>query len=233
VDNIAWIDLGQYAVVVDALEQPHLEREVFEAILATLGERTVRYVLNTHTHYDHVALNAAFRRHYGSQIVNRQTASIGPEGQWFEGSTRRVQMLPMPGCHTDEDCIVWAPDDAALFVGDIFGWGCMPLSVPLDGQAAKLLDETYAKLVGFGASVVIPGHGPVCTTAELKRFIEYLHWLKAKVDQAVADGKSDGQIMRQVAAPPDMKDWWRLLLWKHEDTLGKVIEAVRSGRWRT
>ena len=229
VDNIAWIDLGEYALVVDALEQPQLEKEVFEAIRATLGEKSVRYLLNTHTHGDHTALNAAFRRRFGAEIVNQRTSPIPPEGRWFEGSRRRALMLPMPGCHTAEDCVVWVEADRALFVGDLFGWGLINLSRPLNDDSAKLLLDTYARMIAYDAAVVIPGHGPLCTTAELKRWVEYFRWLGRQVAQACAAGKSGDQITREVAPPEDMTSWWRFLAWKHEDSLSKVLRAVRAG----
>ncbi len=70
IDNIAWIDLGEFGLVVDALEQPELEEEVFASIGATLGEKPVRYLINTHTHYDHVALNEAFQRRHHATVIN-------------------------------------------------------------------------------------------------------------------------------------------------------------------
>jgi cyclase len=231
VDNIAWIDLGEAALVVDALEQPHLEKEVFAAIASTLGDKPIRYLLNTHTHGDHTALNAAFQRRFGTEIVNQRTASIAPEGRWFEGPRRRALMLPMPGCHTAEDCIVWVPRERALFVGDIFGWGLINLSVPLNDGSARLLVDTYGKMIAYDAAVVIPGHGPLCTTAELSRWVEYFRWLSRQVLQACSAGADDEKIMREVAPPEDMKSWWRFLDWKHEDSLTKVLRAVRRG-WR-
>jgi len=229
VDNIAWIDLGDHALAVDALEQRELAQEVFDAISTTLGDKPVRWMLNTHTHYDHTALNDAFKRRYKTEIVNQHTHPLPPEGRWFEGPRRRVLMLPMGGCHTAEDCIVWVPDDSAVFVGDIFGWGLIPLSGPLDAGSAKLLLDTYARLIEYDAAVVIPGHGPVCTTAELKRWVEYFQWLQDCVLAALAQGKSDAEI-RQAAPPPeDMHTWWRFLQWKHEDSLSKVMSAGRRG----
>ena len=71
VDVIAWIDLGDGVLVVDALEQAHLEQEVFAAITETLGDKPVKYVLNTHPHGDHVALNAAFERRFEVVEVKR------------------------------------------------------------------------------------------------------------------------------------------------------------------
>ncbi|HUT01716.1 MAG TPA: MBL fold metallo-hydrolase [Phycisphaerae bacterium] len=230
VDNIAWIDLGGQAVVVDALERPELENEVFAAIRQTLGETPVRTVLNTHTHYDHTALNAALERTFGAEIINQRTSRVGAEGRWFEGSRRRLQWLAMPGCHTAEDCVAWVPEDRALFVGDIFGWGLIPLSGALTGQTARLLLETHQRLIDFDPAVVIPGHGPLGTRETLERWVAYFHWLRARCAEAVAAGKSDGQVLAEVAPPEDMKGWWRFVAWKHEDSLGKVLRAVRGGQ---
>ena len=81
----------------------------------------------------------------------------------------------------------------------------------------------------YGPEVVIPGHGPLCTTAELKRWVKYFNWLQDQVRQARSGGKTDAQIRKETAPPEDMKTWWRFLLWKHEDSLGKVLAAVQSG----
>ena len=229
VDNMAWIDMGDYAIVVDALEQPELEGEVFAAIESTLGNKPVRYLLNTHTHYDHVALNKAFQQRLGTEVINQQTSSIGLDGRWFEGFRRRALMLPMPGCHTAEDCVVWLPGDKVLFVGDIFGWGLIPLSVNLRPETAKLLLDTHNRLIDFDAAVVVSGHGPVCTTAELRRWVEYFRWLQERVCLACEAGKTDSQIRQEIAAPEDMTAWWRFLQWKHEDSLNKVLKSVRRG----
>ena len=229
VDNIAWIDMGGFGLVVDALEQPELEQEVFEAIETTLKDRKIRYVLNTHTHHDHTALNRAFVRRFGAEIINQSTCRIPPEGKWLEGSRRRVLMLPMPGCHTSEDCVVWVPADRVLFVGDIFGWGLIPLSRDLNERTAALLKNTYKRLIDFDAAVVVPGHGPICTTAQLARWVEYFDWLHEQICDACAKGMTDTQITRVTPVPQDMMNWWRLEQWKHQDSLGKVISAVRRG----
>jgi len=204
VDNIAWIDMGGFGLVVDALEQPELEAEVFAAIRSTLGDLPVRYVLNTHTHYDHIALNDAFRQNFGAEIIDQQCS-------------------PSP-CH----CL-WIPEDRSLFVGDIFGWGIIPLDERLCNASAKLLKDTYARLIEFDATTVIPGHGPVCTTAELCRWVEYFEWLGGQVANRCDQGQSDEQIMREITSPKDMAAWWRFELWKHENSLTKVLDAVRHG----
>jgi glyoxylase-like metal-dependent hydrolase (beta-lactamase superfamily II) len=232
IDNITWIDMGEYVLVVDALERPELEGEVFAAIEETMGGRPVRHVLNTHSHYDHVALNDAFGRRWGSEIVCHATSPLPPEGRWFEGSRRRALMLPMPGCHTDEDCIVHLPDDRILLTGDIFGWGLIPLTTNLRRETADLLLATYQRMIDLDPAVVIPGHGPLCGVAELRRWVAYFHWLCEQVRRACAAGKTDAEIISAVAPPQDMRHWWRFLKWKYADCVAKVLKAFRKG-WLT
>ena len=55
------------------------------------------------------------------------------------------------------------------FVGDIFGWGLIPLTRALTAESFTDLDAMYRSLIARGAETVVPGHGPVCTTATLAR----------------------------------------------------------------
>jgi len=229
VDNMAWADMGDHVIVVDALEQPVLEGEVMEAIRSTTAGKPVRWVLNTHTHHDHTALNDAFQRLFGADIVNAATRRIPADGRWFEGPLRRILMLPTPGCHTEGDCVVWSPADGVLCVGDIFGWGLIPLSGPLDDDSARTLETTVERLIDLGAATVVPGHGPLCTTAELRRWLDYFRWLRREVVRASTAGGSDATIRTALSPPEDMRAWWRFLQWKHEDSLDKVLAAVRNG----
>lgn len=231
IDNLTWADMGDYVLVVDALEKAETEGEVFAAIEETTGGKPVRYVLNTHTHYDHVVLNDSFRRRWGAEIINQVAIPMPAEGRQFEGSRRRAVILPMPNCHTDEDCVVWFPDDKVLAVGDIFGWGLIPLTTALRPQTAELLLTTYQRLIDFGAVTVIPGHGPLCTTAELRRWMEYFNWLHNRCRDACAEGRSEQDILKELSAPPsDMLHWWRFAKWKHADSVSKMLSAVRRGR---
>lgn len=229
IDNLAWIDVGGYAIVVDALEHAAKAGEVFAAIGESLPDTPVRYLLNTHTHYDHTALNSAFEGRYGTEIINQHTSRLGRDGRWFEGTRRRVLMLPMPGCHTREDCIIWAPDEKVLFVGDIFGWGLIPLTGRLDAASAELLLGTYAKLIAYEAEVVVPGHGPLCATAELQRWVEYFHWLIRGATAGARAGCPADEIAAGLPPPEDMADWWRFRQWKHADSVSKVISAAGRG----
>lgn len=230
IDNCTWMDLGDGAMVVDALEHKQKKDDVFSAIRETLGDDIqVKYLINTHTHYDHVALNKAFQQEWGAQIVNAETRDIDSRGIWLEGPDRKVHMRLMPGVHTSSDCILYSQADSVLIIGDLFGWGILPLVQNLKPESEKLLLDTYAELIDYQARTVVAGHGPLADTATLQRFVDYYHWLKEEVRLRVEQGKEDQEIFQQLPPPDDMRHWWRFEAWKHEDTLGKVIKSIRKG----
>jgi cyclase len=230
VDNIGWFDLGGRAAIVDALEQRSEADNVLAALDETLGGTPVAFVLNTHTHPDHVALNSTFHKRFGAEIVNARTADIPADGRRFEGARRSALMLPMGGLHTDEDCAVHLPDDGVLFTGDLFGWGIIPLTRGLTTGSLQRLERVYERLIGFGAEHVVPGHGPLATTGDLRRFIEYVHELRDAAAEGVQAGRSDEEILDKLPPPEDMAGWWRFRDWKHADSAEKVLRAVRRGR---
>jgi cyclase len=230
IDNIAWIDLGEDLLVIDALERPELADEVCNAIAETTGGKPVRTVVNTHTHYDHVALNDVFVQRFGAEILNAKTRVLPADGIAVGTAERPVLVQPMPDCHTHEDCIVHLPKDGVLFVGDIFGWGLVPWDRPLTQAKADHIAKTYRYLVSLGAGTVVPGHGPLCSTAHLERWLRYFTELIETVRAARTEGASRREIRDDTVPPPeDMADWWRFLQWKHEDSVKKVSQAVVRG----
>lgn len=230
VNNISWFDLGGEGVIIDALEDRNEADAVLKAIAETLGETPVAYVINTHTHGDHVALNKTFRKHFGAEIVNARTADIPAEGRRFQGSRRSALMQPAGGLHTDEDCVIHLAEDGVLFTGDLFGWGMIPLMRGLTAEALQRLEGIYERLIAFDAETIVPGHGPLATTDHLRRFVKYLHQMRDTARAGVEAGRADDEILAELAPPPDMSDWWRFRQWKHDNSARKLLRAVRRGK---
>lgn len=230
VDNMGWINLGPEGIlVVDALEQPELEDDILQDLAATMPGQPVTYVLNTHCHDDHTALNPMFAQRFGAAIVNRRTAHIPAAGRWFEGKLRSVVMLPLPDCHTPADCVIWVPADRVLFVGDIFGWGLIPWQGNLKPEKQEHMVDAFERLIGFDAKWIVPGHGPLCSNAELRRWLDYFHWMRSRVKELLQDGRDSAEIRGILQPPGDMAHWWRFRAWKHDDTLKKVLKAGERG----
>ena len=228
IDNMGWADMGANGIfVVDALEHAELEDEVMSSIANTIPDKHVSIVFNTHTHYDHVALNAAFKKKHGAEIINRKTRDIPEDGLEFEGGDRSCCFMPVPGGHTADDCVVWFPDDSVLFVGDLFGWGLITSMNSATSEVMTGLEAIYNRLIDFGAENVVPGHGPLCSTAELERCRDYHDWLTGEVYSGVENGVPARDLAGAIPVPEDMRNWWRLEEWKHEQNIRKLIKGAR------
>ncbi|MFA4945245.1 MAG: MBL fold metallo-hydrolase [Lentisphaeria bacterium] len=209
-------------------EQPELAPEIAAILARHAPGRTVAWVLNTHLHPDHVALNGWFASR-GAQILNARTIPLPPEGLTIAG---RLRFIPLPGAHTPEDAIAWDPESATLFVGDIFGWGLIPWDRPLTAETRDRIVAVYQRLLAFNPRHVVPGHGPVAGPDHLRRWLEYFAWLQCELRTLLARGVPEAALVAGDALPPpaDLRDWWRFTQWKHRDSVKKVCRALRLGR---
>lgn len=229
IDNMGWIDMGGSLLVVDSLEHPELDTEIFAALEQRFPDTPVQWVVNTHTHYDHVALNGALQMRFGAEIVNARTCPTTESGRTIHGRSRSVEILPVTGCHTPDDWALWVPDAKILFVGDVFGWGLIPWDGNLRADKAAYIQAVYERFLALEPETVVSGHGPLANSAILARWLRYFRDLLERIPGLVAQGLDDAAISRAVAPPDDMHDWWRFLAWKHEDTVKKIRRSAAKG----
>jgi hydroxyacylglutathione hydrolase len=156
-------------------------------------EWTLKLIVSTHGHWDHIGDNAAVSDHTGASIAVHpldRDRLTNPQPIWapFEippsvpavdlaegGEIRfgdiRLTVLHTPG-HTEGSVCLLAPDDGLLLSGDTLfagGWG----RVDLPGGDAAQMAESIARLATFEDSVqVLPGHGPATTIGRERAWME-------------------------------------------------------------
>jgi glyoxylase-like metal-dependent hydrolase (beta-lactamase superfamily II) len=145
---------------------------------------TLKLIVSTHGHWDHIGDNAAVSAHTGAAIAVHPADRhrlTDPQPLWApfdippsvpavelaEGGTIRfgeirLEVLHTPG-HTEGSVCLLASDDATLFSGDTLfagGWG----RVDLPGGSTEAMVESIARLATLEDKVrVLPGHGPETT----------------------------------------------------------------------
>lgn len=218
ISNAGVIATPAGAVVVDALGSPALARELIAQVYRVTGQAVTHLIL-THYHADHIYGLQEFRKAgakiiaHGAarEYLNSETAAsrlaqsridlapwidehtqLVPADEWLDGPRElvvggmRVLIRPVGPAHTPEDLVVFLPSEKVLFAGDLVFRGRIPfVGQANSGQWIRALDT----VLGFGAQVVVPGHGPLSTSArqdmELTR--DYLAHLRATMGKAARE----------------------------------------------
>ena len=164
-------------------------------IAGALEERgwTLKLIVSTHGHWDHMGDNAAVAEHTGADIaihpldryrLENPKSGFAPfpippcvaavdlaEGGEIRFGEIRLRTLHTPG-HTEGSVSLWAADDGILFSGDTLfagGWG----RVDLPGGNAEQMVESLVRLAGFEDALgVFPGHGPSTSIGRERSWME-------------------------------------------------------------
>jgi hydroxyacylglutathione hydrolase len=154
---------------------------------------SLRLVVSTHCHWDHIGDNAAVQAATGASIAVHALDRHGlenpqplfapfpippstPAVELAEGGIVRfgaicLDVLHTPG-HTEGSVCLLAADDGVLFSGDTLfagGWG----RVDLPGGSADAMVDSLARLATLGDAIrVLPGHGPHTTIRRERALLE-------------------------------------------------------------
>jgi glyoxylase-like metal-dependent hydrolase (beta-lactamase superfamily II) len=161
----------------------------------TLAERgwTLKLIVSTHRHWDHIGDNAAVQQATGAQIAAHTLDRHGleeptslyapfpippsvPAVDLAEGSRIRfgqieLEVLHTPG-HTEGSVCLLAEQEGLLFTGDTLfagGWG----RTDFPGGSEEQLIDSLARLSRLADDLSVrPGHGPTTTMEREKRWLE-------------------------------------------------------------
>src|SRR5712691_3825522 len=197
------------------------------AALAKLSPKPVRFIINTHWHFDHVGGNANFsdtaailahanvrkRMIAGAKMPMMDVPPAEPralpvvtfeEGVslWCNGEEVRAIHL-RPG-HTDGDTAVWFMKSNVVHLGDDFVTYGFPFVDLQSGGSVRgmigAIDELLPQIPPDAK--IIPGHGPLSTVADLKKFRNRLDEIVALVARGLKSGKTVEQMQKEKLLAP-------------------------------
>ena len=202
ISNSGLIVGHEAAVAVDALMVPSMTRRLVAAIKKTTRKPIAR-LINTHHHLDHTGGNKFFRdstliatekcrealapgfpplpilrrfmpryaKEFALLKVVLPTVTFQDRLVLHDGD-REIQLWhPGAIAHTVGDAAVFLPKERILFAGDIAFHYVTPLA--FQGHVGNWI-KAADRLLAYEADVIVPGHGPIGTKADLRHMRDYL-----------------------------------------------------------
>jgi cyclase len=234
------VSVGDDGIVIVDDQFAPLAPKIREA-LKSIADKPVKFVLNTHFHGDHTGGNAEFGRDATiiahEKVRERLQQGAGPMGNKTAPAPKEalpvvtfndraavhvngedIRAIYVPNGHTDGDSVILFTQSKVVHMGDDFVTYGFPFVDVANGGSVKGMIaglETILNMVPADVKI-IPGHGPLSTPAEVRKFLDMLKDTRDLVARAVQQGKT----------VPEMKE--EHLLAKYED-LGKGF--IKTDAW--
>ncbi|HVG22064.1 MAG TPA: MBL fold metallo-hydrolase [Blastocatellia bacterium] len=224
-DGVVLVD-DQFAPLADKIK----------AAIKAITDKPVRFVINTHYHFDHTDGNADFQKDapvIAHDNVRKRLESGGRPGNL--GSVKQetkpaarealpvltfsrdvtihlngedIRVLHYPGGHTDGDSMIFFPKSNVVHMGDDFvTYGFPFIDLAGGGSVEGMIVAAEHVVAELPADVkVIPGHGTISTLDDVREFVDTLKETRSIVEKAVKAGKMLDQMKREKILEP-WKKW--------------------------
>ena len=214
--------VGDDAVFVVDDQYAPLTRKVLAAI-ATVTQKPVRFVVNTHWHMDHVGGNETLGEMgaliYAHENVRRRMSVDGfiealnatvpasprvalpvvtfTDAVTFHINGDSVRVLHVPPAHTDGDAIIHFTKANVIHMGDTFHNAGLPFVDLSSGGSLQGFITAADKVLALSNAEtrIIPGHGPLADRARLKVYRDMTVTLRDRIRTLMSTGKTIEQIL--------------------------------------
>lgn len=197
------------------------------AAIKSITDRPLRFVLNTHWHFDHTGGNENVGK-AGALIVAHENVRVRMSTEQFIAALNRrepaspavalpvvtfteavtfhlngdsIRAIHVPPAHTDGDAIVHFTRANVLHLGDVFFNGRYPfVDVSSGGSFEGVISAVATALRMSNADTkIIPGHGALATRADLQTYHDVLAGVRDRIRPMIARGMTKEQV---IAAKP-------------------------------
>jgi glyoxylase-like metal-dependent hydrolase (beta-lactamase superfamily II) len=209
--NVTALMTNEGVVLVD--DKFDVDHDNITAQLKKMTNQPVKYVINTHHHGDHSGGNAkllALNVQVLSSEEARENMVDGKQGglptiafdhhaHVYLGG-KNVELYHFGRAHTNGDVVVLFPAQRVLAAGDMFTFGdATPQLIDYaGGGSAKEWTKTLDQVLQLDFDTVVPGHGPVTTKAELRKFRDSTVALRTRIHDMLVQKRPRADIAKML-----------------------------------
>ena len=201
--------------------------DAIRTAIAGFTDQPIRFVINTHWHYDHNGSNEYFGKS-GSTIIAHDNVRKRMFSGGYLGAVDRnippaptealpvitfsdtmtlhmngeaVYLLHPLSSHTDGDGIIWFKDSNIIHMGDTFLNGIYPIADLDSGGSINGIIKAADTVLSFidDQTQIIPGHGPIAGKAVLQKYRDLCVVLRDRIAELKNRGMSLDDV---IAAAP-------------------------------
>ncbi|HWP38412.1 MAG TPA: MBL fold metallo-hydrolase [Gemmatimonadales bacterium] len=226
--------VGEEAVFVVDDQFAPLTPKILAAI-AAVTPRPVRFVVNTHWHFDHTGGNENMGKAGALLVAHENVRRRMSAGQFIEALNRTEPPAPpgalpvvtftesmtfhingdsvvvkhVPPAHTDGDAIVFFTRANVIHMGDLFVSAGLPFVDRSSGGSLHGVIGAAEAAIGMANAQtrIIPGHGPLADRARLQAFRDMLVTLRERMRAEIAAGKTLEQVLAARITADFEKEW--------------------------
>jgi glyoxylase-like metal-dependent hydrolase (beta-lactamase superfamily II) len=201
--------------------------EKIRAAISKISKREIRFLINTHWHYDHVGGNEKlgeagtvilahdnvryrlsteqFIRFFNKKIPPYPKAALPiitfSKDLTFHLNGEEIYFFHVKHAHTDGDAVVYFKRSNVIHTGDIYFAGYYPFIDLSSGGAVDGMIEATRHILSIidDKTKIIPGHGPMSSKADFFAYLEMLVTIRARMEKHIQSGKTLADI--QALAP--------------------------------
>jgi cyclase len=223
--NITLMVGDEYNVLIDDGLEPYAPA-LLEAA-SRLAGAPIDFVINTHVHGDHVGGNAALagtgavifaHDNIRKRLLPDAKDAGGKaglpvitfsDGMTFYINGHEAHVFHVPAAHTDGDAVIQFRDINVIHAADVHFNYLFPF-IDLDNGgsvAGFLAAERQVLDLADDKTIIIPGHGPLATKADLQASLDMLVDARARVKKLVAQGMSKEAVLAANPLAPYHDKW--------------------------
>ena len=243
-DGVIMVD-NQYAPLAPKIK----------AAISQISEGPIKYVVNTHWHFDHAGGNEVFGGDGSIIIAHNNVRTRLSSDQFMDHHQREVPASPevawpivtfsenltyyfndeeivihhSPPAHTDGDAVVYFKKANVIHMGDTYvGYGYPFIDISAGGSVIGMI-ANLNKVIGMinKDTKVIPGHGELASRSDMIAFRDTLKDIVDRVRTGIQKGRSLDEIQSSGITGKYDKEWDQGFI-KSTDFIVFVYESLKK-----